>query len=132
MNNLKIISKLKWKIVLWILLFTMICLAFSYGKQYGINERIIILATLVLGVFTQIFTGITSLIAIIPFFGPFILKVVSIPIFYFLNALGWVVSAIAIKKGYVSELSKSRTVTFALLVGINIGYILGNIIPLDK
>ena len=132
MSNLKIISNLKWKIVLWILLFTMICLAFSYGKQYGINERIIILATLVLGVFTQIFTGITSLIAIIPFFGPFILKVVSIPIFYFLNALGWVVSAIAIKKGYVNELSRSRTVTFALLVGIIIGYILGNIIPLDK
>ena len=132
MNNLKIISNLKWKIVLWILLFTMIYLAFLYGKQYGINERIIILATLVLGVFTQIFTGITSLIAIIPFFGPFILKVISIPIFYFLNALGWVVSAIAIKKGYVNELSRSRTVTFALLVGIIIGYILGNIIPLDK
>ena len=132
MKNLKIISNLKWKIVLWILLYTMIYLAFSYGKQYGINERIIILATIVLGVFTQIFTGITSLIAIIPFFGPFILKVVSIPIFYFLNALGWVVSAIAIKKGYVNELSRSRTVTFALLVGIIIGYILGNIIPLDK
>ena len=132
MSNLKIISNLKWKIVLWILLFTMICLAFSYGKQYGINERIIILATLVLGVFTQIFTGITTLIAMIPIFGPFILKVVSIPIFYFLNALGWVVSAIAIKKGYVNELSRSRTVTFALLVGIIIGYILGNIIPLDK
>ena len=132
MNNLKIILNLKWKIALWILLFTMIYLAFSYGKQYGINERIIILATLVLGVFTQVFTGITSLIAIIPFFGPFIIKVVSIPIFYFLNALGWVVSAIAIKKGYVNELSKSRTVTSALLVGIIIGYILGNIIPLDK
>ena len=132
MSNLKIISNLKWKIVLWILLFTMIYLAFSHGKQYGINQRIIILATLVLGVFTQIFTGITTLIAMIPIFGPFILKVVSIPIFYFLNALGWVVSAIAIKKGYVNELSRSRTVTFALLVGIIIGYILGNIIPLDK
>tara|TARA_B100000003_G_C10935072_1_gene372905 strand:+ start:275 stop:673 length:399 start_codon:yes stop_codon:yes gene_type:complete len=132
MNNLKIISNLKWKIILWIILFTMIYLAFSYGKEYGINDRIIILATLVLGIFTQIFTGITSLIAIIPFFGPFILKVVSIPIFYFLNALGWVVSAIAIKKGYVNELSRSRTITFALLVGIIIGYILGNIIPLNK
>ena len=113
-------------------MLTIVYLAFSYGKQYGINERIIILVTLILGVFTQIFTGITSLIALIPFFGPFILKVVSIPIFYFLNALGWVVSAIAIRKGYVTELSRSRTVTFALLVGIIIGYILGNIIPLDK
>ena len=131
-SNLKIISSLKWKIALWILLFTIICLASLYGNRYGINQRIIILITLVLGVFTQIFAGITSLIAIIPFFGPFILKVVSIPIFYFLNALGWVVSAIAIRKGYVNELSRSRTVTFALLVGIIIGYILGNIIPLDK
>ena len=98
----------------------------------GINHKIVILVTLILGVFTQIFTGITSLIAIIPFFGPFILKIISIPIFYFLNALGWVVSAIAIKKGFVNELSRSRTVTLALLVGIILGYILGNIIPLDK
>lgn len=46
--------------------------------------------------------------------------------------MGWLVSAVAIKKGYVNELSKSRTVTLALLVGIIIGYILGNVIPLDK
>ena len=42
------------------------------------------------------------------------------------------VKTLAIKKGYVNELSKSRTVTLALLVGIIIGYILGNVIPLDK
>ena len=132
MSSLRIISKLKWKIIIWILIIITIYLAFSYGKQYGINHKIVILVTLILGVFTQIFTGITSLIAIIPFFGPFILKIISIPIFYFLNALGWVVSAIAIKKGFVNELSRSRTVTLALLVGIILGYILGNIIPLDK
>ena len=115
MSNLKVISNLKWKIVLWTLLFTIIYLGFSYGEQYGINDRIIILATLVLGVFTQIFAGITSLIAIIPFFGPFILKVVSIPIFYFLNAIGWIVSAIAMKKGYV-KLKKNRYSFLALLI----------------
>ena len=43
----------------------------------------------------------------------------------------WVVSGVAIKKGYANELSKSRTVTLALLIGIIIGYILGNIIPLE-
>ena len=64
-------------------------------------------------------------------FGPFIIKVISIPIFYILNAVGWVVSGVAIKKGYANELSKSRTVTLALLIGIIIGYILGNIIPLE-
>ncbi len=132
MNKITLISKLKWKILVWIILVIALSLAFFYGKQYGINQRIIILVTLALGTFTQIFSGITSLIALIPFFGPFILKVISIPIFYILNAMGWVVSAVAIKKGYVNELSKSRTITLALLVGIIIGYILGNIIPLNK
>ena len=132
MNKITLLSKLKWKILVWIILVMSLCLAFFYGKQYGINQRIIILVTLALGTFTQIFSGITSLIALIPFFGPFILKVISIPIFYILNAMGWVVSAVAIKKGYVNELSKSRTITLALLVGIIIGYILGNIIPLNK
>tara|TARA_A100000164_G_scaffold132291_1_gene117363 strand:- start:158 stop:556 length:399 start_codon:yes stop_codon:yes gene_type:complete len=132
MNKITLVSKLKWKILVWIILIIALSLAFFYGNQYGINQRIIILITLALGTFTQIFSGITSLIALIPFFGPFILKVISIPIFYILNAMGWVVSAVAIKKGYVNELSKSRTITLALLVGIIIGYILGNIIPLNK
>lgn len=132
MNKITLVSKLKWKILVWIILVIGLSLAFFYGQQYGINQRIIILVTLALGTFTQIFSGITSLIALIPFFGPFILKVISIPIFYILNAMGWVVSAVAIKKGYVNELSKSRTITLALLVGIIIGYILGNIIPLNK
>ena len=132
MNNIKIISGFKWKLLIWGFLIISISLALTYGNEYGINQRIVILATLVLGIFTQVFSGITSLIALIPFFGPFILKIISIPIFYFLNAMGWVVSAVAIKKGYANELSKSRIITLALLVGIIIGYILGNIIPLNK
>ena len=131
MNRLSIISYYKWKILFWSVLFSLIGAALVYGPEYGINQRIVVFITLVLGIFTQVFTGITSLIALIPFFGPFILKVISIPIFYILNAVGWIVSCIAIKKGYVNELSKSRTVTLALLIGIIIGYILGNLIPLE-
>ena len=131
MNRLSIISYYKWKILFWSILFSLIGAALVYGPEYGINQRIVVFITLVLGIFTQVFTGITSLIALIPFFGPFILKVISIPIFYILNAVGWIVPGIAIKKGYVNELSKSRTVTLALLIGIIIGYILGNLIPLE-
>ena len=87
MNKITLVSKLKWKILVWIILVMALSLAFFYGKQYGINQRIIILVTLALGTFTQIFSGITSLIALIPFFGPFILKVISIPIFYILSIL---------------------------------------------
>ena len=131
MNRISIISFYKWKILFWIMLFSLIGFALVSGPEYGINQKIVILLTVVLGIFTQIFAGITSLIALVPFFGPLIIKVISIPIFYILNAVGWVVSGVAIKKGYANELSKSRTVTLALLIGIIIGYILGNVLPLE-
>ena len=131
MNRLNVISYYKWKILFWIILFSLIATAFIYGPEYGIDQKFVVFTTVVLGIFTQVFAGITSLVALIPFFGPFIIKVISIPIFYILNAVGWIVSGVAIKKGYVNELSKSRTVTLALLIGIIIGYILGNVIPLE-
>ena len=129
MNRLTVISYYKWKILFWIILFSLIVTAFIYGPEYGIDQKFVVFTTVVLGIFTQVFAGITSLVALIPFFGPFIIKVISIPIFYILNAVGWIVSGVAIKKGYVNELSKSRTVTLALLIGIIIGYILGHLIP---
>jgi len=132
MKKKSIVAEYKWKILFWVFLFSIIITSLVYGPEYGINQKFVILITLVLGIFTEIFAGIISLIALIPFFGPFIIKVISIPIFYILNAIGWVISAVAIKKGYVNELSRSRTVTLALLIGIIIGYILGNIIPLEK
>ena len=131
MNRLTVISYYKWKIIFWIILFSLMATAFIYGPEYGIDQKFVVFTTVVLGIFTQVFAGITSLVALIPFFGPFIIKVISIPIFYILNAVGWIVSGVAIKKGYVNELSKSRTVTLALLIGIIIGYILGNVIPLE-
>jgi hypothetical protein len=62
--------------------------------------------------------------------GPLIIKVVTIPGFFLLNALGTVVSGIAIKKGYTAKLAKGRVVTLGLMIGIIIGYIIGNLVPL--
>jgi hypothetical protein len=47
-----------------------------------------------------------------------------------LNALGYFVGVIAIKRGYSGEFMKSRVLTVALLVGIIVGYIIGHLIPL--
>ena len=79
-----------------------------------------------------IFVGLGLIIGAVPFFGPFLIKIVTIPIFWILNALGYIISAVAIKKGYATELAKSRMITLAMLIGIIIGYITGNIIPLQK
>ena len=100
-------------------------------SEDGVNDnKVILFITFVVSIFTQIFAGLGALIGMVPFIGPLIIKVISIPVFWVLNAMGYVISGVAIKKGYAVELAKSRIVTLGLLMGIIIGYILGHLFPL--
>ena len=116
----------KKHIIIWLLIAVFIVIAL----KLGIDEKIIVFVTLVLGLFTQLFAGLGALIAMVPFIGPLIIKVLAIPFFWLLNGLGYFVGMIAIKRGYSGEFMKSRVLTLALLVGIVVGYIIGHIIPL--
>ena len=119
--------KLRWKhLLVWIVILLIIIIAL----KMGVDEKIVVFVTLALGFFTQIFAGFGALIAMVPWIGPFIIKVFTIPFFWMLNAMGYFVSIIAIKKGYSKQLTRSRVLTVALLFGIIIGYVLGHIMPL--
>ena len=119
--------KQRWKHILaWALILVIIIIAL----KMEVDGKIVVFVTLILGFFTQIFAGFGALIAMVPWIGPFIIKVFTIPFFWLLNAMGYFVSIIAIKKGYSKQLTRSRVLTVALLFGIIIGYILGHIIPL--
>jgi len=106
-----------------------IFIAIVVALEFGIDKKIVVMATVILGVFTQVFSGLGALIAMIPWIGPLIIKVFTIPFFWLLNALGYFVSVVAIKKGYSKEVLNSRTLTIALLTGIVIGYIIGHLFP---
>ena len=126
MNRRLIVKSYGKNILLGFLLSTAIVIAL----YYGIDKKIIVFTAFIIGVFTELFVGVVALVAAIPLIGPMIIKIVSIPIFWILNALGTLVSGIAIKKGYATELAKGRIMTLALLIGMIIGYIIGNLIPL--
>lgn len=112
------------------LIWGLIVLVIVISLKLGIDKKIVVFTTLILGLFTQVFSGLGALIAMIPWVGPLIIKVFTIPLFWILNALGYGVSVVAIKKGYTKEFVSSRMLTFALLTGIVIGYILGHLVPL--
>ena len=119
--------KQRWKHILaWALILVIIIIAL----KMEVDGKIVVFVTLILGFFTQIFAGFGALIAMVPWVGPFIIKVFTIPFFWLLNSMGYFVSIIAIKKGYSKQLTRSRVLTVALLFGIVIGYVLGHIIPL--
>ena len=119
--------KQSWK---YILAWTLILVIIIIALKMEVDGKIVVFVTLILGFFTQIFAGFGALIAMVPWIGPFVIKVFTIPFFWLLNAMGYFVSIIAIKKGYSKQLTRSRVLTVALLFGIIIGYVLGHIIPL--
>ena len=120
------LKKNKYHLLIWTILFSGMVIAITYG----VDEKFVVFITLILGLFTQIFSGFGALVTTIPLVGPIIIKVFTIPFFWVLNALGYFVSVIAIKKGYKKEVASSRVLTIALLLGIVVGYILGHIVPL--
>ena len=46
-----------------------------------------------------------------------------------INLTGYITSIIAIKKGYKKTIINHRIIATTLIIGIGIGYILGNLIP---
>ena len=108
----------------------MLTTAFIFSTNYGIDKKIIVFIAFVISVFTEVFVGLSALVATIPIVGPMIIKIVTIPVFWIFNAMGTLVSGLAIKKGYATELARGRVLTLALLVGTILGYIIGNLVPL--
>lgn len=122
----RIWKEYKHHFFIWGIVLALIILAL----HFGIDEKIVVFFTLALGLFTQVFTGLGALIALIPWVGPIIVKIFTIPFFWAVNGLGYFISVIAIKKGYTKSVTSSRILTIAILTGMIIGYILGHLLPL--
>ena len=97
--------------------------------KYKLDIRAITIITLLLGYITNVFVGLTTLVGLIPFFGPLIVKVFTIPFFWLLNGMGYFTSAYAIKKGFGRDILSHRLITIVLLIGIVLCYMLGHLIP---
>ncbi|MCH8272109.1 MAG: hypothetical protein IIB41_02535 [Candidatus Marinimicrobia bacterium] len=111
-------------IVIWILIIAFVLIGFYFGVPKKVLGSVII----TVGWVTGAFAGLMTMIALVPLVGPIIVSVLSLPVIWLLNGLGYFVSIVAIKKGYSKEVVNSRVLTVVLLVGIVIGYVLSKLI----
>ncbi len=102
----------------------------AVGLYFNIDAKALALFALVAGFITNGFVALATLVSLVPIVGPLLVKVLSIPIFYMLNGIGYFVSLLAIKKGYGADVVSHRVLAVMLLVGVVIGYIIGNLLPL--
>lgn len=100
------------------------------GLHYQVNLKVLALITLIAGFITNGFVAVATLTALIPIVGPLLVKLLSLPIFYLFNGTGYFLSLLAIKKGYGTEVVSYRLITIMFMVGVVIGYVIGNLLPL--
>ncbi len=114
----------KLMLPLWIVIGFLVAL----GIQYKIDARVIAGSVLVVGVLSNAFAWLAGLVMVVPIIGPLIIKVLSIGFIWLLNAIGYLVAYVAIRRGYSKDVLTYRGLTIALIIGIVIGYILGKLI----
>lgn len=95
-----------------------------FGYQFHVDTKVIAGGSFLIGVLSGALSWLIGMIGLLPIIGPILVKVLSIGFIWLLNAVGYVISFIAIKRGYSQDVLTYRGLTIALIVGIVIGYIL--------
>ncbi len=98
------------------------------GLYYRVDNSVVALAVLIIGVLGHAFGALIAWIALFPLFGPMVAHILSLPFIWLLNGVGYVASIIAIKRGYSKDVLNYRIITVTLLFGITFGYVLGKLI----
>ncbi|MBI5463452.1 MAG: hypothetical protein HY966_00685 [Ignavibacteriales bacterium] len=120
----KFFVEYKYAIIAWVLI-----LLFSLlGIHYGLDEHVIAGVVVLIGILGQAFAALIAWVGFIPLVGPIIAKVLALPFIWLLNGVGYLVSLVAIKRGYAKDVVNYRIITVTLIVGITIGYIIGKVI----
>lgn len=109
-------------------LWLAIAVLVGLGFHFNVDRSVIAGSVVVVGLVTNAFAWLLGIIALVPVIGPIIVKVLSIGFIWLLNAVGYLVAYVAIRRGYSKDVLTYRGVTIALIIGIVIGFVLGKLI----
>ncbi len=114
-----------WKIMLplWLGIGVLVWLGF----YFDVDRSVIAGGVVVIGILSNAFAWLVGMIALVPIIGPLIVKILSIGFVWLLNAVGYLVAFVAIRRGYSKDVLTYRGLTIALIVGIVIGFIIGRL-----
>jgi len=101
---------------------------FIVGSRLGIDRPALATISILVGLLTKAFAGVIGLIAFIPVVGPTIVTIITMPFFLTVNAIAYLVTFLAIRKGYTQNVIDSRILVVTLLTGIVIGFLIGRLI----
>lgn len=115
-----------WKVMLplWFAIGGLVWL----GLHFNVDHQALAGSVVLIGLVSHAFAWLMAVIALVPVIGPIIVKVLSIGFIWLLNAIGYLVAYVAIRRGYSKDVLTYRGLTIALIVGIVIGFVLGRLL----
>ena len=99
-----------------------------WAIESHVDASVIAGSVVVVGLVTNAFAWLLGFIGLVPIIGPLIVKVLSLGFIWLLNAVGYLVSFVAIKRGYSKDVLTYRGLTVAVIIGIVIGFVVGRLI----
>ncbi|KPK91729.1 hypothetical protein AMJ80_07110 [bacterium SM23_31] len=127
--QLTIFFKNLWALKKTIIILITLSALIALGVYLGLDAKIIVLVTGLFAIITNAFFEVLAIIALVPILGPLIVKVLTLPIFWIINGIGYLASIVAIKKGHGMEVITYRLLTIVFLIGIIFGYVLCKLLP---
>lgn len=121
-------KKIKIIFILWLILFLIIFLAFKFHIDRKITASVIILYGLITPVFYGIISVLGAWLAAIPWIGPIIIKIISIPVFWILQGTAYLGSIIFVAKGESKKAIDAKIFALVFFAGFILGYIISKII----
>ena len=109
---------------LWLGIGTLVWL----GLYFNVDKSVIAGSVVVIGILSNAFAWLVGMVALVPIIGPLIVKILSIGFIWLLNAVGYLVAYVAIRRGYSRDVLTYRGLTIALIIGIVIGFVIGKVI----
>lgn len=117
-------KRAKVMLPLWVAILSLLLV----GLHSGVDAKLLAGGLVLVGLLSNAFGWLVALVSMVPLVGPLVVKVLAIPFIWLLNAIGYLVSIVAIRRGYSKDVLTYRGLTVALLAGIAIGFILGKLI----
>lgn len=99
-----------------------------WAVEQRVDASVIAGSVVVVGLVTNAFAWLLGLIAMVPVVGPLLVTALTTGFVLLINAVGSIVSFIAVRRGYAKDVMTSRGLTIAVLIGVVIGFVLGKLL----
>lgn len=115
-----------WRVMLVSVL--LVAAIIGVGFYYQVDELVVASFALVVAVVSGAFAWVVGIIGLVPIIGPLVIKILSIPLVWLINGIGYLISFVAIKRGYSKDVLTYRGLTITLIIGIVIGFVLSHLL----